>query len=181
MTQINPTHLDSIPAFPEDAEDDFTVHAIIETPRDTRHKYAFVPKYGTFIIKQVLPDGLTWPYDYGFIPQTLADDGDPIDILYLTEIPTFTGCLVECRLLGIVRIKKDGVRNDRLIAAPVRRNGVAQPTDAWDDAGDIPPATVAGIIRFLIEYSSEQGHDIVCKGLKSRKIAREAVKETLRV
>jgi inorganic pyrophosphatase len=179
MDLIHATRLDSIPAFPEKAKDHSVVHAIIETPRGIRHKYAFEPKYGTFVIKQVLPDGLTWPYDYGFIPQTLAADGDPLDILNLTEIATFTGCLVECRILGIVRIKKDGVRNDRVLAAPLPHKGVAQPTDDWNDADDIPAETVDSIIRFLIEYSAEQGHDVVCKGLKSRKVALEAVHDAI--
>jgi inorganic pyrophosphatase len=176
MERVNPTHLDNIPAFPKHAKDGGVVHAIIETPRDTRQKYAFEPKYGTFRLTTLLPDGLAWPYDYGFIPQTLADDGDPLDILNMTEVPSFTGCLVECRILGIVKLKKDGVRNDRVIAAPSRLKGVSQPTDTWDDEDDIPAATVEGIIRFLVEYSAEQGHDIVCKGLKSKTVALEAIK-----
>jgi inorganic pyrophosphatase len=178
-TAINPTNLEQIPAFPDEAEDKTLVHAIIETPRDTRHKYAFEPAFGTFKLKELLPEGLAWPYDYGFVPHTLADDGDPIDILNLSQVPTFTGCLVECRVLGIVRIKKDGVRNDRIIAAPKRLKGAAQPTDAFDDAADIPPATVEGLIRFLVEYSAEQGHDIECKGLKSRKRALEAIHDAM--
>ncbi len=176
---INPTNLEHIPAFPNRAQDPALVHAIIETPRDTRHKYAYEATYGAFMLKQVLPEGLTWPYDYGFVPQTRADDGDPIDILNMTAEATFTGCLVQCRVLGIVRIRKDGIRNDRLIAAPQRHHGVSQPTDDWEDVSDMPEPIVEGIIRFLVEYSAEQGHDIVCKGVRSRKRALEAIEQTL--
>jgi inorganic pyrophosphatase len=177
---VNPTNLENIPTF-SSAKDDGKplVHAVIETPRDTRHKYAFEPALGTFKLKQLLPEGLEWPYDYGFIPQTLADDGDPLDILVLSDVPTFTGCLVECRLIGLVRLKQDGVENDRVIAAPMRRTGVSQTTDKFDDIDDIPKETIQGICRFLVEYSAEQGHDIELKDVKSKKKAESALETAI--
>src|SRR5438270_7462999 len=88
---INPTHYEQIPTFPENEKDggDHFVHAVIETPARQRHKYAFEPKYGAFQLKAVLAEGLSWPYDYGFIPQTLAEDGDPLDVLFLADESTF--------------------------------------------------------------------------------------------
>ncbi len=180
MSAIHPTHFERIPTFVEGkAGAAKLVHAVVETPRDTRHKYAFEPKFGAFKLKEVLPEGLEWPYDYGFIPGTLADDGDALDILNMSVVPTFTGCLIECRILGIIRLKQDGVRNDRVISAPPRRNGVAQPTDKYADADDIPKETIDGIMRFLIEYSAEEGHDIVCKGVRSRAKALESIEVTM--
>lgn len=174
MTKINATHFERIPPFVAEKPGD-VVHAVIETPRNTRLKYAFEPGFGIFKLKEMLADGLQWPYDYGFVPKTLADDGDPIDILVLTDTPTFTGCLVECRLLGIVRMVKDGVENDRLLAAPPRRNGVFQTSDRFEDIADIPSETIDGICRFLVEYSAEEGHTIDYKGVKSKKKAIAAV------
>lgn len=131
MKQINPTNFEAIPAFPDGKTNgERRVHAVIETPRDTRHKYAFGPKLGLFKLKLALPEGVRWPYDYGFVARTPADDGDPPDILVLNQIPTFAGCLLETRGLGIVRLKKSGVENDRVPAAPVVQPGVAQPSDA---------------------------------------------------
>ncbi|MBV8246122.1 MAG: inorganic diphosphatase [Candidatus Eremiobacteraeota bacterium] len=180
QASVNATHFENIPPFAKGAAGE-VVHAVIETPSRTRLKYEFEPDFGIFKLKQVLPDGLEWPYDYGFVPRTLADDGDPIDILVLSDVPTFTGCLLECRILGIVRMRKDGVENDRLIAAPVRRGGVAQTSDVYEDVDDIPKETMDGICRFLVEYSAEEGHEIEFKGVKSRKkglAAIEAAMET---
>jgi inorganic pyrophosphatase len=171
---INPTRFDHIPSLVKGSSGDL-VHAIIETPRNTRLKYAFEPDFGVFRLKQVLPDGLQWPYDYGFIPQTLADDGDPLDVLVLTDFPTFTGCLIVCRCLGLIRLVKDGIENDRIIAAPARQKDVAQSADEFNDVADIPETLIAGICHFLVEYSAEEGHRIRSKGVKSRKRAAEAL------
>ena len=167
-------HLEKIPAFAS-RNGERRVHAIIETPRNIRYKYAFDHKLGVFRLRSTLPEGLQWPYDYGFIPQTLADDGDPLDILVLTEIPTFTGCLMETRILGVVRLAKDGVENDRILAAPTRVDGVSQPSDAFGDVDDVPKNTIYYISRVLIEYSQEQGHTIDFKGVRRKKNAFGAI------
>ena len=174
---INATHLERIPTFADSK--DRRIHAVIETPRDTRQKYVFEPDMGIFKLKAVLAEGLEWPYDYGFVPQTLADDGDPLDVLILSTAPTFTGCLVEARVLGLVRLCKDGTENDRLLSAPQRFSGIAQPSDRYDDVEDLPKEMIEGICRFLIDYSAEEGHKIEFKGVKSKKKAFEAIESTM--
>jgi inorganic pyrophosphatase len=166
---INPTNYDAIPTYVNDG--DGLVHAIIETPAQIRHKYAFVPKYGIMQLKLTLAEGLAWPYDYGFIPQTRADDGDPTDVLVLGDAPTFSGCLLQVRVLGAVLLKKDGVVNNRLVACPKKTHGVALSADAFKDIGDIPKETLKGIERFLIEYSGVEGNTIEFDGTCSRKKA----------
>ena len=84
MSKVNATHFERIPTFPR-PKDRNVVHAIVETPRDIRHKFALEPKYGILKLKHTIAQGLAWPYDYGFIPQTLADDGDPTDIVFLSD------------------------------------------------------------------------------------------------
>lgn len=180
MKPINPTNFEAIPAFADGAKNGKRrVHAVIETPRDTRHKYAFEPKLGLFKLKLTLPEGMQWPYDYGFVPRTIAEDGDPLDILVLNQIPTFTGCLLETRVLGIVRLKKNGVENDRLIAAPLPQPGVSQPSDAFDEVEDIPKETMKDICRFLVEYSEEEGNRIEFKDVSSRKKAMAAIEAAM--
>lgn len=180
MRGIDPTHLERIPAFVGKSDNgDCLVHAIVETPRDTSYKFAFEPQYGTFKLKALLAEGLQWPYDYGFIPGTLADDGDALDVLILNPKPTFTGCLLECRVLGLVRLKKDGVENDRVIAAPLRHPGVTQKTDDFHDVDDIPSATIEGITRFLVEYSVDEGNTIEFDGVKSKKKAIKAIEKAV--
>lgn len=118
---VNPTNYDMIPTLVPKEKD--LVFAVIESPAGTRHKYAFEPEYGIMRLKMTLAEGLMWPYDYGFIPQTLGDDGDPIDILVLNEAPTFSGCLLDVRVIGGILLKKNGVKNNRLVACPRRREG----------------------------------------------------------
>jgi inorganic pyrophosphatase len=181
MKRINPTNFEAIPAFARAGKNgDRRVHAVIETPRDTRHKYAFEPKLGLFKLKLTLPEGMQWPYDYGFVPRTLAADGDPLDVLVLNHIPTFTGCLLETRVLGIVRLKKNGVENDRLLAAPPTQQGVWQPSDAFEDVDEVPKDTIDDISRFLVEYSEEEGNRIEYKGVASRETALQAIEDAMK-
>ncbi len=174
-SRINPTNYDAIPTYSDKREE--CVHAVIETPALTRHKYAFVPTYGIFMLKQTLAEGLTWPYDYGFVPQTLADDGDPTDIIVINDAPTFTGCLLEVRILGGILLKKNGVVNNRLVGCLKKQDGVTLKTDAFEKLSDVPKDTMEGIERFLVEYSVEEGNKIEYKGTCSRKKAFAMIEE----
>lgn len=174
--RINPTNYDAIPTYASDTREHL-VHAVIETPALTRHKYAFVPKYGIFMLKQTLAEGLTWPYDYGFVPQTLAEDGDPTDVIVVNDTPTFTGCLLEVRILGAILLKKNGVVNNRLVASPKKQSGVTLRTDAYEKLSDIPKDTMDGIERFLVEYSEVEGNEIEFRGTCSRKKAFAMIEE----
>ena len=99
------------------------LNTIIETPRGSRNKYAFEKKTGLFGLKKILPAGMAFPFDFGFVPSTLAADGDPLDVLIVTEEKLSPGCLVQARLLGALKCKQGSKgkleRNDRLIAVPV--------------------------------------------------------------
>jgi inorganic pyrophosphatase len=174
MNKINATHFERIPTFPK-SKDKGVVHAIVETPRNIRHKFALEPEYGILKLKQTIAQGLAWPYDYGFIPQTLADDGDPTDIVFLCDEPTFAGCLVEARIIGVIRLKKNGVENDRIVACPLRMKGIAQTTDAYKDIEDLPSETLESLCRFLVEYSSDEDNTITFERVQSRKKAEKSV------
>src|ERR1700747_1913908 len=102
---------------PLDETDSNVIQAIIETPKGSRNKYAFDPEQRIFELKKVLPAGMAFPYDFGFVPSTIAEDGDPVDVLVLMDEPAFPGCLLRCRIIGIIEgKKKKGERNDRIIA-----------------------------------------------------------------
>src|SRR3954471_16256538 len=95
---------------------------IIETPRGKRNKYVFNPEKKLFELKKILPAGAVFPFDFGFIPSTLGEDGDPLDVLVIMDEPAFPGCLVRARLIGNIQATQKGsnanraIRNDRLIA-----------------------------------------------------------------
>ena len=105
---------------PFDADDKQLFRVVIETPKGSRNKFAFDPHDQIFELKKVLPAGMTFPYDFGFVPSTLADDGDPVDVLVLMDEPAFAGCVLSCRPIGVIEGvqegKKDKERNDRIIA-----------------------------------------------------------------
>src|SRR5882724_10968279 len=114
---------------PRDAEDDEIIQVIIETPKGSRNKYAFDPEQKVFELKKVLPAGMAFPYDFGFIPRTQAEDGDPVDVLVLMDEPAFPGCLLRSRLIGIIEgeqgKKKDCERNDRIVAVEEENHSYA--------------------------------------------------------
>jgi inorganic pyrophosphatase len=100
------------------------VHAVVETPRGSRAKLKFDPKLHVFTLSKPLLAGLTYPYDWGFIPSTKAPDGDPLDVLIIHEAATYPGLVLSCKVIGILEIeqKKKGKteRNDRLFVVPDR-------------------------------------------------------------
>jgi inorganic pyrophosphatase len=98
---VNPTQL---AAFDEEKK----VQVIIETPKGSRNKYAWDQDQQVFALKKVLPEGMVFPHDFGFIPSTEGDDGDPIDVLVLMDQPVFTGCLVKGRLVGVIEGQQTG-------------------------------------------------------------------------
>lgn len=123
---------------PVDKNDKEVVRVIIETPKGSRNKYAFDPGEKTFTLKKVLPAGMAFPYDFGFVPSTLADDGDAVDVLVLMDEPAFPGCVVRCRLVGVIEgeqeDKKKAIRNDRIVAVDVENHQWAH-IEHVDDLG----------------------------------------------
>src|ERR1700751_3300977 len=107
---------------PFDEDNEHFIQVVIETPKGSRNKYAFDPEKKIFKLKRVLPAGMAFPYDFGFIPSTKADDGDPVDVLVLMDEPAFPGCLLQCRVIGAIEGEQsdkkgnDKVRNDRIVA-----------------------------------------------------------------
>lgn len=129
------------------------INAIVETPKGSRNKYVYDEKSDIVKLKKPLPAGMVFPFDFGFIPCSIAEDGDPMDILVLTDAPTFPGCLVECKVLGIIKVeqekKGEKVRNDRVIA-------VHLDTRLYSSANNIdnlPEGLVNEIVNFFASYN----------------------------
>lgn len=99
------------------------LNIVIEAPKGRRTKFKYDEEQGLFKFDKALPDGFAFPFDFGFVPSTIGGDGDPLDVVVLTEEPTFVGCLLPGKVLGILEAEQtsDGKteRNDRLIAAPI--------------------------------------------------------------
>src|ERR1700745_2967887 len=99
-----------------------TIDVVIETPKGNKYKYKFEPETNRFKVKKLLPAGLAFPYDFGFIPGTKGDDGDPLDVMLFFEDSFPQGSVVECIIIGAIKAKQSSedetVRNDRIIAVP---------------------------------------------------------------
>ena len=176
---INATHYEAIPVSSNGLKkSDAQVNAVIETPKKSPHKYALNNDYGIIEFKEVLPDSMSWPYDYGFVPHTLAPDGDPLDVLVITENGLFSGCFIQVRVIGAVHETKDGVENDRLVAVPLPSEGAPQVTDNYHELSDVPEAKRNEIVEFLKKYSERQGHKIVVQGVTDSQSAMKIVKRT---
>ena len=87
---------------PVDEQDKQLLRVVIETPKGSRNKFAFDAEQHMFQLKKVLPAGMAFPYDFGFVPSTLAEDGDPVDVLVLMDEPAFPGCVLSCRPVGVI-------------------------------------------------------------------------------
>jgi inorganic pyrophosphatase len=111
--------LDRLDAF---ERDELTV--IIETPKRSQNKYAYEPRLGTFVLEGGLPAGASFPFDSGFVPSTIGEDGYPLDVLVLMDAAAFTGGIVTSRLIGVIEAEQtengETFRNDRLIAVAAK-------------------------------------------------------------
>jgi len=124
---------------PFDKQDDELIVVIIETPKGSRNKYAYSPDEHIFELTKVLPAGMSFPYDFGFVPSTLGGDGDPLDVLVLMDAPAFPGCKLKCRIIGIIEgeqsAKGERERNDRVIAIEAANHSYARVAHI-DDLGE---------------------------------------------
>lgn len=115
---------------PFDKRDEGLIVVIIETPKGSRNKYAYDVEEGIFALKKVLPAGMAFPYDFGFVPSTRGGDGDPLDVLVLMDEPAFPGVKLTCRVVGIIegeqRDGKTTERNDRIVAVEIENHSYAR-------------------------------------------------------
>lgn len=133
------------------------LNVIIETPKGCRNKYALDEKLGVLVLKGVLTAGHSFTYDFGFIPNTLGGDGDPLDVLILMDEAAFTGCLVPSRLVGVIeaeQTERDGKveRNDRLIAA-----ADSHTHSDVKSINDLNDTLIDQIEHFFISYNEVKG------------------------
>jgi inorganic pyrophosphatase len=152
--------------------------AVVETPKGCRNKYNYDPERTAFRLGKVLPAGTCFPFDFGFIPSTQGEDGDPLDVLILMDEPAFPGCLLPIRLLGVIeaeQTERDGetTRNDRLIAVATNYR---QQTDL-KKLKDLDPGIMDEIEHFFISYNSMAGKEFKPEKRSGPKRAYELVSE----
>ena len=168
----DPSRLKSLDKKDKDQNDNTMIQVVIETPKGSRNKYAFDSEEKVFRLKTVLPAGMGFPYDFGFVPRTLAEDGDPVDALVLMDEPAFPGCVLKCRLIGIIEGEqgdgKEKERNDRVVAVEKENHSFAD----IDHVDDLGKEFMHELEEFFVNYhrlSGEQYRVIDVKGPKQAK------------
>jgi inorganic pyrophosphatase len=172
MKRNGTTRYDRLPVRDEDG----SYLAVIEARQGSRNKHKYNPEHGVFELDRVLPVGTAFPLDFGFIPSTLGDDGDPLDVLVFMDEAVDPGTVVPCRLLGVIEAeqrKKGGraKRNDRLLAVATHTHQYRH----WTDLADLDREVITEIERFFVFYNQQKGVRFTPLDRRGAKVARKLV------
>jgi inorganic pyrophosphatase len=152
------TDLSALPAF----GDDRSIHVVIESPRGSTAKFKYDRDRGVMTLSRPLAIGLAYPYDWGFVPSTRGPDGDPIDAIVVWDAASYPGVVLQCRLLGMLRVEQTNVeskrreRNDRLIALPTK----APRAESLQSVFDIADRIRLELERFFLAAVALEGKDV---------------------
>jgi inorganic pyrophosphatase len=146
------------------------VHAIVEIPKGRRTKFEVDKKTGLIRLDRYLYSSSHYPGDYGFIPQTLAEDGDPLDVLVMVNEPTFSGCLIEARVVGLFRMKDHNVNDFKVLGVPHTDPLFAE----FQNLGDVPSHYLREVEHFFATYKQLEGMHVEPMGWAT---AQDAVLE----
>jgi inorganic pyrophosphatase len=154
------------------------LNVVIESPQGSRNKFKFDEQRGFFMLDGVLPAGAAFPYDFGFVPGTLGEDGDALDVLLLMDEPAFCGCVVPSRLIGVIvaeQTERDGatMRNDRLLA-------VAEKSHTNRDVTSIEAlneTVIVEIEHFFASYNMVRGKEFKALQHSGPDIAEKLLRE----
>jgi inorganic pyrophosphatase len=154
------------------------LRVVIETPKGSRNKFKYDPELASYRLNAVLPEGMIFPYDFGFVPCTRADDGDPIDVLLLMDIPAYPGVIVESRIVGVIEAEQsedgDAVRNGRVVAVAKDsrvHSNIKKP-------GDLNRNMLHEVERFFTNYNKERGKTFKVLGVRDADAAIKLIKRS---
>ena len=154
-----------------------SIDIVIETPKGCRNKYAYDQDLKAFKLKKILPAGAVFPFDFGFIPGTEGEDGDPLDVLVIMDEPAYPGCVIECRIVGALKAKQSEKKkmeeNDRLIAVSV----VSQSYNDVKELEDINKSILSQIEHFFVSYNEEEAKKFEPQGWCDAKAAWKLIEK----
>mgnify|MGYP001076674923 CR=1 FL=1 len=162
-----------IPAGPELPA---VVNAIVEIPKGCRNKFEVDKQTGLIKLDRYLFSSSHYPGDYGFIPQTLAEDGDPLDVLVMVNEPTFSGCLIETRVVGLFRMTDRGQNDYKVLGVPHRDPLFAE----FQDLDDVPAHFLREVAHFFSTYKQLEGVTVEAQGWDTMAVAMEEVAASVR-
>ena len=150
------------------------VDAFVEIPKGSQNKYEFDVKKGHFVLDRVLYGSVHYPGEYGFIPNTIAEDGDPLDILVLSNVPTFPGCMVKARVLGALEMVDDKGRDVKILAALDNDPRY----DELQTLKDVPHHILKEIEHFFQIYKQLEGKETAVDGWRDLDFALKVIEES---
>src|SRR5579864_3781259 len=149
------------------------INVVVEIPERSRNKYEYDKALDIFRLDRALHSPIHYPGDYGFAPQTLALDGDPLDVLILTIEPTFSGCLVAARPIGLLKMTDEGKEDDKILAVPV-----GEPSfEDIHNYTQVFPHTIRKIQHFFETYKLLEGKKTSTEGWQDAAAARRIIQE----
>ena len=160
-------------------DDDGNLNMVVETPRGSTVKLKYEPKSKVFMVSRSLVLGLAYPFDWGFIPGTKAEDGDPLDALAVHDSSTYPGVVLPCRALGVVDVSQKGEKgreeNPRLIVMPSWHERMGE----FEKATGLPKRLREEIEQFFVSATFFTGKDAKIEGWRGPKAALGVVKQTM--
>ena len=153
------------------------INVIIECPKGTKNKYEIDKETGLIKLDRAMKTSQDYPFDYGFVPQSLWEDNDPLDVVLLTTYPLAPGILVEARPVGIMNMIDGGEGDDKIIAVPKDDPRF----DNVKNLNDLNPYTLKEMQHFFETYNTIDGKKVVVKGFKKKDEALKAVKRGLKI
>ena len=153
------------------------VYTIVEIPKGSRNKYEYQKANGVIFLDRVLYSSLHYPGDYGLIPQTFYDDGDPLDILLMINEPTFPGCIIQARPLGMFRMLDRNLQDDKILAVPA-----TDPLfDGYRDLDDIPQGFLNEVAHFFEVYKDLEGQRTKPMGWEPAEVAKAEILRSIQM
>lgn len=153
------------------------INVIVEIPKGSKNKYEIDKETGLIKLDRAMKTSQDYPFDYGFVPQSLWDDNDALDVILLTTYPLSPGILVEARPVGVMRMVDGGESDDKVIAVP-------KDDPRWDhvkNLSDVNPYTLKEYRHFLETYKAIEDKKVVIKGFEKKSAALAAVKRGLKL
>jgi inorganic pyrophosphatase len=151
------------------------INVVVEIPQGSHNKYEYDKALDIFRLDRTLHSPIYYPGDYGFVPRTLAEDGDPLDVLILVAEPTFPGCLVVTRPIGLLKMVDDGKPDDKVLAVPVSEPAYAD----IHNYTQIFPHTLRTIAHFFETYKLLEGKQTSTNGWADAGAARRSILESM--
>ncbi len=151
------------------------LNAIVEIQQDGSNKYEYDPEFGLFRLDRVLYSAVHYPMAYGFVPGTIADDGDPLDILIMTRSPTFTGCLIKVAPIGLFRMRDEKGEDEKILSVPT----VDPRFSEMESLDDMRPHRLREVEHFFSIYKDLEDKPVETLGWEDRDAAYRAIEQSL--